>query len=219
MFTYKSFLLFIAFICGAIIMGIELVGSRVLSPFFGNSIFVWGSLISVFMGSLSLGYYFGGWYSDRKPELSKLAFIISFSALLLLIVPLISKPLNEAIYSLNMDVRYASLTASFILFFLPIAGLGVVSPYIIKMSTNSLSNVGVRAGSVYAISTMGSILGTILTSFYLISYLGVSTIFYLYGSILLVLSALMFVTDKLKIEKNEKKPDKIVYINTRKQAE
>jgi predicted membrane-bound spermidine synthase len=194
LFTYKSFLLLIAFVCGAVVMGVELVGSRVLAPFFGSSIFVWGSLISVFMGALSLGYYSGGWFSDKSPDLFKLAGIIFLAALFILTVPLTGKPVNNFISDLNFDVRWSTLFASTILFFLPVALLGVVSPYIIKMSTSKLENIGVRAGSVYAVSTLGSIAGTLLTSFYLISVIGVSAIFYCFGLLLILLAGVMVLT-------------------------
>lgn len=213
MFSYKNFLLAVTFISGAVVMGIELVGSRVLSPYFGNSIFVWGSLISIFMGGLSLGYYYGGIYSDKNPRLKKLAYIMIVAALLLLSTPLLGKNINEYISSLNMDVRYASLLSSFLLFFFPIACLGVVSPYIVKMSTSRLDNIGVSSGSVYAVSTLGSILGTILTSFYLISWIGIKAIFYTYSSILIILSLIMIIVDRMhKQSLVEKSEDNILYI-------
>ena len=215
MFSYKNFLLLITFISGAVVMGIELVGSRVLSPYFGNSIFVWGSLISVFMGGLSLGYYYGGIYSDKNPRLTKLATVMIISSLLLLITPLFGKNINEFISSLNMDVRYATLLSSMILFFVPIAGLGVVSPYIVKMSTNRLENIGMSSGSVYSISTLGSIVGTILTSFYLISIIGVKSIFFTYSGVLITLSIIMIIVDKLRVsEVHDHSEDNIVYMKT-----
>lgn len=213
MFSYKNFLLLITFISGAVVMGIELVGSRVLSPYFGNSIFVWGSLISVFMGGLSLGYYYGGVYSDKKPRLTNLAVIMIISAFLLLITPLFGKIINETVSGLNIDVRYASLISSFLLFFFPIAGLGVVSPYIVKMSTSRLDKIGVSSGSVYSISTLGSILGTILTSFYLISLIGVKSIFYTYSGTLILLGIIMIIVDKIRGSKiSQKTEDNIVYM-------
>jgi hypothetical protein len=191
MLNFKGFLLLIAFVCGAIVMGIELVGSRVLAPFFGSSIFVWGSLISVFMGALSLGYYTGGRFSDKNPHLYKLAAVLLISAFLILLIPLIGKPVNNFISELNIDVRWSTLIASTVLFFCPVALLGVVSPYIIKMSTNHLDSIGVSSGSVYAISTLGSILGTLVTSFYLISLIGVSAIFNCFALILIILALVM----------------------------
>jgi len=195
MIWYKRFLLFIAFFSGAVVMGVELVGSRVLSPYFGSSIFVWGSLISVFMGALSLGYYSGGWYSDRSPSLTKLAVIIIFSAIFLGCVPIFGNTLNEIISSLDMDVRYASLLSATGLFFIPIAALGVVSPYIIRMSTSEVSQIGINSGAVYSVSTLGSILGTILTSFYLIAILGVKMIFWLFSGSLFILALIMILVD------------------------
>ncbi len=215
MFSYKNFLLLITFISGAVVMGIELVGSRVLSPYFGNDIFVWGSLISIFMGGLSLGYYFGGIYSDKKTKLTNLAVIMIASALLLLITPLFGKNINDFISNLNLDVRYATLLSSFILFFFPIAGLGVVSPYIVKMSTIRLDKIGVSSGLVYSISTLGSIVGTILTSFYLISIIGVKAIFYTYSGTLILLGIAMIVVDKARSSKvQEKSDDNILYMRT-----
>ena len=179
---------FMVFICGAVVMSFEILGSRVLAPNFGSSVFVWGSLISVFLAGLSAGYYLGGRLADINPSSKKLAFIVITPGILLLTFPLYGSPISDWIFMKDLGVRVSPLIASVALFLLPSVFLGVVSPYTAKLMICSLHTSGKTIGALYALSTFGSIIGTLLTSFYLITIAGVSALIMAQGILLVVLA-------------------------------
>jgi len=179
---------FIVFLCGAAVMSFEILGSRVLAPWFGNSIFVWGSLISVFLGGLSAGYFLGGKAADMRPSTRKLGFIILVPGLLFLTFPLYSPWISEGIFAMDLGTRVSSLLASMCLFFAPSVFLGAVSPYTARLSISSLHTSGSTIGTLYALSTLGSIAGTLLTSFFLIALAGVKSLIMAEGLLLTAVS-------------------------------
>jgi spermidine synthase len=178
----------IVFISGAVLMSLEIVGSRVLAPYFGNSIFVWGSLISVVLAALSLGYYWGGWLSVREPSYARLLTLLLIPGILIFVLPFIYPTVNAWIAGIDFGTRLNPLIASTIFFLLPGVFLGTISPYVIRLAATKLSTVGSTAGTLYAVSTCGSIFGTLLTAFYLIPLMGVSNIIHFLGIILASLS-------------------------------
>jgi hypothetical protein len=109
----------VVFVSGAVLMGLEIVGSRVLAPYFGSSIFVWGSLISVVMTALSVGYYWGGWLSAREPSYARLLILLCIPGILIFFLPFIYPPVNEWVASVDFGIRlnrqqhYLSLTGNF----------------------------------------------------------------------------------------------------------
>jgi len=179
---------FVVFICGAIVMSFEILGSRVLAPNFGSSVFVWGSLISVFLAGLSAGYYLGGRLADINPSSRKLSLIIIAPGLLLLTFPLYSAPVSDWIFMQDLGVRMSPLLASSALFLLPSVFLGIVSPYTAKLMICSLHTSGKTIGMLYALSTFGSIIGTLITSFYLIALAGVNALIMGQGVLLIALA-------------------------------
>lgn len=182
----------VVFVCGAVVMSFEILGSRVLAPNFGSSVFVWGSLISVFLTGLSAGYYIGGRISDVNPSSRKLGLIIMIPGLLLLSFPLYSGPISDWIFVKDLGVRLSPLLASLILFLAPSVFLGIVSPYTAKLMICSLHTSGKTIGTLYALSTFGSIIGTLLTSFYLITVAGVNALIMGQGIFLIVLALPLF---------------------------
>ena len=180
---------FVVFICGAIVMSFEILGSRVLAPNFGSSVFVWGSLISVFLAGLSAGYYLGGRIADINPSSRKLSLMIIAPGILFLAFPLYSAPLSDWIFARDLGVRLSPLLASLFLFLIPSVFLGIVSPYTAKLMICSLHTSGKTIGALYALSTFGSIVGTIITSFYLITIAGVNALIMGQG-VLLIVSAM-----------------------------
>ncbi len=179
------------FICGAVLMGLEIVGSRVLAPHFGNSIYVWGSLISVFLAALSLGYYAGGRLSTRARRLDVFAGLIAIPGFLVLLLPSLAPPVTETIAARDFGPRWGPLLGSALLFLLPGVFLGTVSPYAVRVCATALDRAGATAGTLYAISTAGSILGTLLTAFWLIPAIGVSSILHVLGWSLLTVAAVL----------------------------
>ena len=181
----------IVFVSGAVLMGLEIVGSRVLAPYFGSSIFVWGSLISVVMAALSIGYYWGGWLSAREPSYGWLLTLLLIPGILIFFLPFLYPTLNEWIAGVDFGTRLNPLIASSIYFLPPGIFLGTISPYVIRLAATALSTVGSTAGTLYAISTCGSIFGTLLTAFYLIPLMGVTNIIHSMGITLVCLSLLV----------------------------
>ncbi|MBM2806365.1 MAG: Methyltransferase [Deltaproteobacteria bacterium] len=178
----------VVFVSGAVLMALEIVGSRVLAPYFGSSIFVWGSLISVVMTALSIGYYWGGWLSVREPSYGKLAVLLVIPGIAIFFLPFFYPTINEWIAGMDLGNRLSPLAACSALFLLPGVFIGTISPYVIRLAATQLHTVGSTAGTLYAVSTCGSILGTLLTAFYLIPALGVSNIIHSLGITLVCLS-------------------------------
>jgi spermidine synthase len=181
----------VVFGSGAILMGLEIVGSRIIAPFFGSSVFVWGALISIFLGALSLGYYLGGTMADRWPSATVLAGLLSLAGIAILSLNAIARPVLLAFDAWDLGPRLSPLLASVVLFAVPSVLMGTTSPFAIKLVARDLATVGTSAGVLYALSTAGSIAGTIATAFFLIPSLGVRAILYLLGGGLLALAGLL----------------------------
>jgi len=166
----------IAFWSGFFVMGVELLGGRLLATDFGSSIHVWGSLIAVFMLALSLGYLAGGWFSLRTPSLPKLGLLLALAAVTALpVLPLSGTPLADLAVAVP-DPRFGSLSGAAMLFFVPTFFSGMVSPYCVRLLVDSENTSGRRAGQLYFVSTFGSAAGTILTSFYFVLWLEINVI-------------------------------------------
>ena len=171
-------------------MALELLGSRLLAPVFGSSIFVWGSLIGVVLSALSAGYYLGGKLADRKPEFQVLSVLIFAAGLLVIALPAIAPPLFDGIVKLDIGDRYSPLVATMALLGPPSLLLGMVSPFAIRLVARSVEGLGRVSGNLYALSTLGSILGTFFTVFVLIPTFGVNKILLGLGLVLLVVAFL-----------------------------
>jgi len=175
-------------------MGLEIVGGRMLSPDFGSGVWVWGSVISIFLAALSVGYLTGGWLSKRFPYGLGLVLVIVAAGLSILPSAAWHRTMSSFFASLDLHERWGSLFAAMALFFLPSMLLGIVSPYAVRLVTRDVASVGARAGTLYAISTAGSFLGCLLTSFYLILWMGIQRILLLSAGALLGIALLLSVT-------------------------
>ena len=166
----------VAFWSGFFVMGVELLGGRILAPNFGSSIYVWGALITVFMLALSLGYLAGGRWSAHHPSLPRLGMLLAAAALTALpVLPLAGSTLEDLAIAIP-DPRFGSLTAATLLFFVPTFFSGMVSPYCVRLLVEAKESSGRSAGLLYFVSTFGSAAGTILTSFYLVLWFEVNHI-------------------------------------------
>ncbi|GCE04400.1 fused MFS/spermidine synthase [Dictyobacter aurantiacus] len=187
-------LLLLVFLAGAASLSVEMAASRLLSPYFGDSLFVWASIIGLILLYLTVGYYVGGLLADRYPRPVYLYYITGVASLLILLIPLISGPvlswaqLTFAPY--DVGVLYGSLLTVIILFALPTILLGCVSPYSIRIRIQQVGSAGRVSGQLYAISTAGSILGTFLPVLVLLPYLGVRLTFLSTGLVLLIISVI-----------------------------
>ncbi len=153
---------------GFSVMAVELLSGKVLAPYFGSSIYVWGAIITVFMLALSVGYLLGGRLSLSNPRLQTLAAILLFASLTTLPIVLIGEATMDWFFERVQDPRYGSLLASVLLFFVPTTIFGMISPYAVRLLNHNHQESGRNAGTLYFASTLGSATGTILTSFYLV---------------------------------------------------
>lgn len=153
----------------------ELAGSRIVAPYLGNSLTVWTALIGVILAFLSIGYYLGGYLADKKSELKHFSFFILFSSVLIAYTFFIKDPFLSALNTVGNLELYSVLVA-IVLFGPASLILGLIAPYATKLKLKKLRGAGQKIGSVYALSTLGSIFGTFLAGFYLIPVMGSSRI-------------------------------------------
>ena len=158
--------------CGAVVMALELLGARLLSVAYGGSLDVWAAMIAVTLLSLAVGYFVGGWLSDRRPRPALLYGVLIVAGALVVLCPYTQPILKTCAGALGM--RGGALASSAIIFSLPLALLGMTSPFIIRLLCHEAKGVGIRAGGVYALSTLGSVAGTLLTGLWLIPEFGTS---------------------------------------------
>ncbi len=184
----------LAFTGGFVIMSLELLGGRVLAPYFGNSIHVWGSIITVFMLSLSIGYLVGGRLSINEPSLKRFAILFLIAAIFLYPLVYYSEAVMVFIFERIEDPRYGSLLASGMLFALPTILLGMISPYSVRLLVKTTEESGHMAGRLYFVSTLGSALGTLATSFYFVLYFDMDIILGGLTAALLSMAVLAVVT-------------------------
>ena len=189
-------ILCLAFTSGFIIMSVELLGGRILAPYFGSSIYVWGSIITVFMMALSIGYLIGGRLSLHQPSLFRYGLFFIIAAIALTPVIVFANAWMDAVFIRIEDPRYGSLIASTVLFFIPTAILGMIAPYSVRLVVESTTTSGQVAGALYFVSTLGSALGTLMTSFYLVLWFDMNTIISVMISALLIAGVAAMAADR-----------------------
>lgn len=166
-----------------------MLGGRILAPYFGGSVYVWGSLIFTFMVGLSLGYGIGGRLSVKVFGLKVLSVLLILSALQVLLLELCADWVLTIAFNNTSDPRSGSLIAALALYLLPTATLGMLSPVAIRTISDELHKVGSSAGNLYLVSTLGSAVGTLVTAFWLVAIFEVKTI--MYGNALALIGAAM----------------------------
>src|SRR5436190_10312670 len=174
--AFAARIYFVAFVTGAIVMSFEMLGSRYLNPYFGSGIYTWASLISTVLAALCAGYFVGGIAADRYPSAAVLGATVVIGSLYILVLPAFSEQLLESVLAALDDVRIGSLAAAFVILFFPVTFLGMYSPFGIRLLLQSAQSSGRVSGTVYGVSTAGSILGTLGTTFFLIPAIGTRAI-------------------------------------------
>ncbi len=187
------------FLSGAVLLGLEIVASRVLAPYFGSSLFVWGALIGVVLAGLSIGYWAGGTLADRYPSPYLLLGAIGGGAVLVLLIPLVDGWVLERIVSWDPGPRLDPLVATIALFGAASVVLGGVSPIAVRLVTRSLERLGRTAGRLFALSTAGSIAGTFATAFWLVPELGTDQVLAVGALTLLAAAAIVAVGVRLPV--------------------
>lgn len=181
----------VAFFCGAVVMAFEIVGSRMLGPYVGTSMFAWTSIIGVILLSLSIGYFWGGRIADMRPRADILSLFIFISALFIIITLVVKEYVLEILLRSIDNIHIVSVIASLVLFAIPSILLGMVSPFAVRIKMKSLEKSGSTVGNLYAISTVGSIVGVFLAGFFLIPTLKITNILMLLAIVLISVSMLL----------------------------
>jgi len=166
----------LVFVCGMVFMGLEVVGGAEIAPYFGSNIFVWGSVITLFLGALSIGYRLGGWLADRRPAMMTLATVVVAAGLATLFIPILAPwvcgALSGASFAGRFSIPVQALLASVALYLVPTMLFAMVAPFAVRLATQDVNQVGGVAGKLYALSTAGNVVGVLLTTFVLISTVG-----------------------------------------------
>ncbi len=179
------------FVCGALVMIFEITGSRILAPHIGTSTYTWTSLIGVILASLSIGYWLGGKLADRKPNIAILAFAIFVSGGLVSVTILFKDSVLIVLGASFLSLEIKAVIAAVLLFGPASVFLGVVTPYAVKLKTKSLEETGKTVGNLYAISTIGSIVGTFAAGFLIIPFVGSNRTLYIIAGSLFLLAVVL----------------------------
>ncbi len=181
-----NIVVFIASFCTLVI---ELVAGRIMAPYVGVSLYTWTSIIGVVLAGISIGAYLGGLIADRYPRPSTLGWLLLLSGVGAFSISPLTNLVGGAHFQTSLMVRILLITT--IIFFGPACVLGMISPVVVKLTLNNLAKTGNVVGKIYAFSTLGSILGTFATGFFLVSWMGTRNILITMG-IILILSGLIF---------------------------
>ncbi len=186
----------LAFVGGFCVMSLELLGGRILAPYFGAEIYTWGSIITIFMLALSLGYLAGGALTLRAVSLQRFGLIFVVAAVCLSPLLATATTVMEWVFDRIEDPRFGSLVACVTLFSVPTFFLGMISPYAVRLLVDTTHRSGHVAGRLYFMSTLGSALGTLATSFYLVLWYTIDTIIVALCGVLLLCGLLAVVGGK-----------------------
>ncbi|HLY05853.1 MAG TPA: fused MFS/spermidine synthase [Rhizomicrobium sp.] len=180
------------FLVGGVLMGFEMLGSRYLYPYFGGGIGTWASLISTVLLALALGYFAGGKMADRLPSTEMIAGAVLAAAVYLACVPVAADRMMTLALEALGDGPGGILPAAAAIILVPVSLLGMLSPVAIRLLTRSTHRSGSTAGLVYGISTVGNVIGTLFTTFFLIPAIGSREITYVFAGILALCSLSLF---------------------------
>lgn len=203
----KTILYITVFICGISTMGVELSASRLLAPFFGTSLYVWTNIIGIIMVSLSIGYFIGGRISDKHPNTLVFHLFTLTAGVLIGVIPFLSSLIlpiaTQALSTLSYNDFLLSFIGSLMLFAVPITLLGAIIPFAVRLNTREIEDTGKTSGKIYALSTLGSIIGVYLPSLALIPTIGTRFTIIIFSLLLITVSsiALLFTALKGRLKK------------------
>ena len=185
---------FLVFVVGTGSLGAEIAAVRLLAPYFGASTIVWANTIGTVLVALSIGYWLGGRLADRHPNMRALCLVALSAAVLLALVPFVADPLLDvavdALDEISAGAFVGSLLAVLVLVAVPVLLLGTVSPWAIRLAVHSVEEAGTVAGRLYALSTAGSLLGTLLSALLLIPLVGTRRTFLIFALAIAVVAVL-----------------------------
>lgn len=186
----RKYIYVVVFISGLVSLALEMAASRLLGNYFGTSNLVWASIIGLILIYLTAGYFIGGAWADRSPKYETFFGILAWSALTIGLIPLVSRPIlrlaSNAFDNLQVGVLAGSFSSVMILFIIPVTLLGTASPFAIRLSIQDTASAGKTSGQIYAISTLGSFIGTFLPVLILIPLVGTYRTFLIISSLLML---------------------------------
>lgn len=194
LFQSKLYFLSTGLLVGMCSLGLELCASRLLAPHFGTSVIVWTNVIGVVLLSLSLGYFLGGKLAEKQTNSQILGRLLYIASLSTLIIPLIAPFLLRSVFvhygspHIMLTLLLGPLLASLILFGLPVFIMGTISPYLLTLLTQKFGHLGSTSGQLFALSTIGGLLGTFLPTLLLVPWLGTRVTITIFGLLLGLIS-------------------------------
>lgn len=192
MMRMRRYVYVVVFISGLASLAVEMSASRLLGNYFGTSNLVWASIIGLILIYLTAGYFIGGAWADRSPRYLTFFGVLAWSSLAIALIPLVSRPIlrlaSTAFDNLQIGVLAGSFTAVMILFVIPVSLLGMASPFAIRLCIQDKENAGKISGRIYAISTLGSFIGTFLPVLVLIPLIGTYRTFLVISTVLMTFS-------------------------------
>ncbi len=187
--SLKKLIYIIAFIEGGAVMCVELCGAKMLSPFFGTSIYVWAAVLGITLTALMTGYYLGGYVSNKFPAKDKLIYwFMLVAGFLVTISPSISAVVLPI--TINLNILLGTIVSLMSFLFLPLMLFGAISPLIINLLTQQAKESGKSSGTVYAVSTLGGIISTFFIGFYTLPQFGIKNTLYCYGLLAILIGVL-----------------------------
>lgn len=193
----------LVFVVGAAALGVEIAAVRLLAPYFGASEVVWANTIGVVLVALSVGYWLGGKIADRRPRMRDLCATVMLAAVLTALLPFVAKPLLnagiEALESIEAGAFVGSLAATLVLISVPVLVMGTVAPWALRIGIDAVgpAQAGALAGRLYAVSTAGSLFGTLLSALVLVPGVGTRRTFLIFA-LALALAALLGVAPRAR---------------------
>lgn len=183
----------VVFVVGSASLGAEIAAARLMAPFFGASTIVWANTIGVVLVSLSIGYWIGGRMADRHPDLRRLCLLVLAAAALIAVVPFAARPFFDvsvdALDQISAGAFLGSLLGVLVLVAVPVMLLGACTPYALRLAVPDVEHAGTVAGRLYAVSTAGSLLGTMLSALVLIPLIGTQRTFLSFALALALVAA------------------------------
>jgi spermidine synthase len=190
----RTLLAALVFVVGASTLGVEIAAARLLAPYFGASTIVWANTIGVVLVALSAGYWFGGRYADRHPHLRGLCLLVLAAAVLIAAVPFAARPFLgfsvDAFDTVSVGGFAGSLFGVLVLVAVPVTLLGAAAPWAVRLAVGEVGSSGEVVGRLYAISTAGSLLGTMISALLLIPLLGTQRTFLVFSLALALVAAI-----------------------------
>jgi predicted membrane-bound spermidine synthase len=188
----RRYLYFTVFISGMVSLAAEFVASRLLGNVFGTSNLVWAAVIGLILVYLTIGYFLGGRWADKSPKFTTLYGILAWAAFTLGVVPFIAKPVlrlaADAFDGLQVGILAGAFVGVLVLFSIPVTLMGMASPFAIRLSMQDARRAGNVSGNIYAISTLGSFVGTYLPTLLLIPTIGTTKTFLVFSGLLLLVA-------------------------------